>query len=103
MALYEVPMRPQAQTFRIQLAGGYYRLTSYWVDLPEGGWALDIADVNNNQILCGVPLVTGADLLAQYAYLGIGGALFVTTDGDLLAPPSYSGLGSESHLWFEVP
>lgn len=36
-----------------------------------GGWFMDIADDNENPILMGIPLVTGSNLLEQFAYLGI--------------------------------
>ena len=40
------------------------------------------------------------DLLAQYRYLGIGGALFVVSDPNVLAPPTQDNLGIASHLYF---
>ena len=51
-------------------------------------------------MVCGIPLVTGADLLAQYAYLGFPGQLWIWTDGVRDAVPSYLGLGLSSHLFF---
>ncbi len=60
-------------------------MTVVWRDAPSmnGGYVLDIADANGKPIVQGIPFVTGADLLAQYAYLGIGGQLIVQTDYDL--------------------
>ncbi len=40
-------------------------------------WGLDIGDASNNPIVCGIPLIPGVNLLAQYAYLGISGELIV--------------------------
>lgn len=65
-----------------------------------GGWVLDIADSANNPLVQGIPLVTGCDLLQQFGHLGIGGALWVLTDGDPMAVPTYHNLGSLSHLYF---
>lgn len=100
MAVYEVPLTPQAQRFTISLGGVAYLLTLVWRDAGEGGWILDIADQVGAPIVSGIPLVTGADLLAQYAYLGFKGALVVQTDHDTDAAPTFANLGELSHLYF---
>lgn len=100
MATYEVPLSPSPQRFRIELAGVAYRMTLLWRDVLEGGWILDIADDNEVPILQGVPLVTGADLLAQYGYLGFGGQLIVQTDHETDDVPTFENLGVDSHLFF---
>jgi hypothetical protein len=43
--------------------------------------------------------VTGADLLAQYPDLGFPFKLAVVSDGDPDAVPTFTGLGSTSHLY----
>lgn len=103
MPTYEIPLSPNPQRFGITLAGVAYRMTVRYRDADMGGWILDISDTNENPIIAGIPLVTGADLLAQYATLGFGGVLFVTTDGDLDAVPTFNDLGVLNHLWFAVP
>jgi len=100
---YEIPLSPTPQTFSILLAGISYQLTVRYTDAPMGGWLLDIADQNGDNILCGAPLVTGHDLLEQYAYLGIDGQLIVQTDADPDAVPTFNNLGVESHLYFVTP
>ncbi len=101
MAVYEIPTIPAAQTFLIGLAGQSYRLTLAYREADDlGGWILDIADNEGAPLLSGIPLVTGSDLLAPYAYLGFGGSLLVFTEGDADAVPTYTGLGSESRLYF---
>ena len=97
---FEIPLRPQAQSLTVQLGTTVYNLRLVWLDVPMGGWLLDINDANGNPILCGVPLVTGVDLLAQYPDLAFGGKLFVGSDGDLTQVPGYSDLGVTSHLWW---
>lgn len=100
---YEIPLSPQAQTFSIPLNAVTYNLTLMWRSKDGiGGWVLDIADASNNPLVTGIPLVTGCDLLGQYAYLGFGGGLWVLTDGSPTAVPTYSNLGSLSHLYFVV-
>ncbi len=101
--IYEVPLSPQSQVFSIALNGVTYNLTLMWRTAPApGNWVLDIADSANNPLIQGIPLVTGCDLLGQYEYLGIGGGLWVSTDGDPSAIPTYSNLGTLSHLYFVV-
>lgn len=103
MTAYEIPLAPQAQTFSILLNGANYALTLMWRSVDAlGGWVLDIADAYNNPLVQGIPLVTGCDLLGQYQYLGFGGGLWVLTDGDSTAIPTYSNIGSLSHLYFVV-
>jgi hypothetical protein len=51
----------------------------------------------------GIPLVTGVDLLSQYSYLGIPGALLVTTDRGAGEVPTFDGLGVTSHLYYVAP
>lgn len=96
----EVPLTSVPQTFSIQLGPTTYNMNLYWNNNAEGGWTLDIADNNNNPIVQGIPIVTGADLLAQYGYLNFGGQLVAYTDGDPLVPPTYTNLGTSSHLYF---
>lgn len=102
MTKYEVPLIASPQKFAISLAGVPYNLTVHWC-APGGYWCLDIADVDSVNVLCGIPLVTGIDLLEQFAYLSFGGELRVETDFDLNAPPTSSNLGSQSHLYFVTP
>lgn len=101
MAVYEIPLDPQPQTFAISLANVVYNLTVKWND-QRGNWFLDIADSSNNPLIGGIPLTTGNDLLAQYAYLGFGGQLQVQTDHNTNQIPTYDNLGISSHLFFIV-
>lgn len=101
MNAYEIPLSAQAQSFSISLAGVTYNLMLMWRQVDGfGGWVLDIADQSKTPILQGIPLVTGCDLLGQYGYLGFGGGLWVLTDGNSTAVPTYSNLGASSHLYF---
>lgn len=103
ISTYEVPLTPQPQLFNISLGEKEYNVKLAYVDEDEGGWVLDFADaLTNTPILNGVPLVTGANLLGQYGYLGFGGGLFVQTDHSPDDPPTYTNLGTDSHLYFLV-
>ena len=99
-SVYEVPLNGQPQRLQITLSNVTYQLTVQWRN--AAGWVLDIAKLSGSQIVQGIPLVTGTDLLAQHKYLGIGGGLFVSTDADPDAVPTYTNLGTASHLYFAV-
>lgn len=99
MSTFEIPLTPSPQRFNISLNGVEYQLTFMWNNV-NGSWILDIADNTGAVILSGVPLITGADLLAQYGYLNFGGQLRVTTDNSPNAVPTYANLGINGHLYF---
>lgn len=100
MAVYEIPLSPTPQKFAIQLGEQTYELRLQWNNAPTGGWVLDIFDENGEPLICGIPLVTGANLLEQFAYVGIVGELTVQTDFDINAVPTFENLGVNSHLFY---
>ena len=103
-AIYNVPLQVGTpQTFSIQLGGVTYQMTLLYRNDPSGGWTVDIADSSGNPIVQGIPLVTGADLLAQYKHLGFGGALFVKTTADPDAVPTFESLGADGQLYWIKP
>jgi hypothetical protein len=97
--VYKVPLSPNPQTLFVVMAGVEYRLTVAWC-APASCWVLSIADASGNAIVNGVPLLPGGDLLEQYAYLGIGVVMYVSSDGDGAVPPTYDNLGSAANLYF---
>lgn len=99
MIIYEIPLTPQNQTFSVALAGVTYRMRLRWIDVMSA-WALDLYDANGNLLVGSIPLVTGADLLEPYPYLGIGGSLTVVSDNDPTQVPNASQLGVSGHLYF---
>ena len=80
MIVYEIPLSPKPQTFEIALAEKNYQITITW-NPSMSCWVLDLANEAHSPIVTGIPVITGLDLLAQYEYLNIGGALVVQTDG----------------------
>ena len=98
---YLIPLQPTNQTFQITLAGTVYTLTVHWNDMNDA-WTLDIADANQNPLVSGIPVVTGVDLLAPYAYLNFGGQLIAQTTNDTDAVPTMANLGSTGNLYFVV-
>ena len=97
---YIMPLTNSPQQFLIPLAGVTYTVTNKWNDQGQY-WCLDIADINDNPIVGNVPLITGGDCLAGLDYLGIGGSLYVLTEG--ASPddiPTLQNLGVDSNLYF---
>lgn len=101
--IYEIPLSPTPQTFGMALAGVSYVLTVYWAAAPGGGWILNIADASGAAIVNGIAMVTGVNLLEGLEYLGFSGGLFVQTDHDSDALPTFENLGITSHLFFVPP
>ncbi len=100
---FEIPLQPAAhQQFNITLNNVEYRFTVRWCD-PAQAWTLDIADsTGTTQLINGLQLLPGSDLLEQFAYLAIGGQLQVQTDNNPGAPPTFQNLGLTSHLYYIV-
>lgn len=96
---YEIPLSPDAQNFSITLNNVDYNFSLQWNE-PSAAWKIDIADSNNVNILCGIPLITGVDLLEPYAYLNFGGQLIVQTDHDTDNVPTFDNLGINGHLYW---
>lgn len=93
--IQEIPLVPNSQIVRCIIGGIVYILTFTW---RGTGYVMDIADTKNNALVSGLSLVTGADLLAQFSYLGITGALVILSDYAPSLVPLYTTLGISSHL-----
>lgn len=99
---YLIPLQPQNQEFDISLAGVSYHLVVNW-NSKSGCWILNIEDSQRSHILSGIAMVTGCDLLEQYGYLNIGGAMVVQSTNDPALVPDASTLGSTGNLFFIIP
>lgn len=100
----EIPLKPsQAQRFGVTLSDVPYNMRLTYDIAQDGCWILDIGDANGSLLIAGIPMVTGVDLLSQYRYLGIPGALLVTTDRGAGEVPTFDGLGVTSHLYYVAP
>lgn len=95
MQILEIPLTPDNQKFGIVLAGMAYQMRINWC---EAFWMLDLMDSSEQPIISGIPLVTGADLLAQYSYLNLGFKLTVVCDDSTQDYPTKTDLGTSSHL-----
>lgn len=103
MDIFLLPLLNVPQEFFITMSERELRIVNKWNDSLEGGWVLDIYDDNTNlPIIMNIPLITGANLLEQYEYLNLVGALYVFTDGDETAVPTLANLGIESNVYYVV-
>ena len=98
MPIVEIPLSADNQIFSIQLAGQSLRMRLLYRD--SAGWVLDILNSNSQPLVNGIPLVTGVDLLAPYAWLGFSGGLWVVSDDEAQTCPGKTTLGNTSHLYF---
>lgn len=100
MATSTIPLLAgQPQFVTVPISGLDYRLGFAWIDAPQGGWVLSIErDADGAALLSGVPLITGADILAPHRHLGIGAEFYLTTTGDADAVATFDGLGVTSQV-----
>lgn len=96
---YLIPLQAANQILQISLAGVIYQLRVRW-NSPNQAWTLDIASASGAPIISGIPIVTGQNLLAPYAYLNLGGQLIAQTTNDTAAVPTLANLGSTGNLFF---
>lgn len=96
MNVTEIPLSPNNQTFSTQLNGGTYQISIVW---RETFWSLDLMDSAGVLIAGSIPLITGYDLLLQYAYLSLGFSLIVVCDVAGQENPTKTDLGIYSHLY----
>jgi len=99
--LYTIPLIATPQRFAITLGGRSLVLVNKWNE--SAGWLIDFYDgLTDDPLIMAMPLVTGINLLGQLEYVGIPGALYVLTDGDLDAVPTQANLGTEANLYYVV-
>lgn len=96
MAVSEIPLSPDNQQFAVALAGQSFQMAVTWRAMF---WCLDIMDSAGADLIKGMPLITGADLLAQYRFLGLGFSLYVVCDDPANGNPTETDLGIKSHLY----
>lgn len=99
---FDVPMKPIPQRFTVELGGRPLAIVSRWNDVAAL-WFVDLYDGNTlAPLILSMPLVTGADLLAQYRHVGLAGSLVAFTDGSPNDPPTFANLGSDGCLVYAV-
>jgi hypothetical protein len=100
--ILEVPLSNIPEKFEMSLNGVSYNIVSRWNDAPEAGWLVDFYDADELPLIMNVPLVSGANLLSQYGYVGIEGLIYVVSDASVYATPTLLDLGTSSSLLYET-
>lgn len=100
--VFRIPLTNVPQRFAIDLNGrSFIFVCKYNPEMPN--WVLDIIDGDTEEpLIACLPMITGANLLAQHAYVGIDGAFVVYTDGNEFAIPTLDNLGNEANLYFVI-
>jgi len=98
MKIQEIPLTPDNQQFSIALGSQNLGIRVIWRD--AAGWVLDLLDDSDSELVSGIPMVCGVDLLAQYPFFGIEGQLIVKSDDEDNEYPTKENLGIRSHLYF---
>jgi hypothetical protein len=99
MASTRLILAPRNQKLTLSLPSGDYVVTLRWYAAVEAGWVMDIANATGVPLVSALPLVTGADLLAQHRHLGIGARLVVASDKRVDDVPAFAELGVSSWLF----
>lgn len=108
MGMFQLPFKPQQnQTVKLTINGNDYTFKLQWNDRGSF-WELDIFDASLEPIVCGIPLVTGVDLLAQYPYMLLAQAgKMVCFSKSVSLPidaiPNYDNLGIDSFVYLLTP
>lgn len=98
--LYKIPLVNVPQRFNIELAGRPLTFESKW-NGQHSAWEINIYDgLTEDPLILAFPLVTGVNLLAQFAHLGIDGQFIAYTDGNETAPPTLDNLGDGGNLYY---
>jgi hypothetical protein len=67
-------------------------------------WIVSISDRLGNLLLDSLPLLTGANVLGQYAYLAIGSMFVINASGVAMDSPDSTNLGSDFLvIWDDTP
>ncbi len=97
---YEIPLTSEPQRFNVFLGGVEYTIRLYWNEAEQGGWIIDIKNTATGEdLINGIPLVRGINLLKPYKYIGINGGLAVFSDVTNL-PAGFDTLGTDVKLYF---
>ena len=96
---FRIPLTNEPQKFNITLDEiEYTMICRYNPEMPN--WTICMIDaITQVPIFTCLPLVTGVDLLSQFAFTGIKGSMIVYTDGNAGAIPTLENLGQESNLY----
>ena len=100
MAYLELPVRSDLPAYRFTttLEGEKFGFQFHY-NKRYDRWLFNLLDVNNNQLLSGIPLLTGLDLLGRYKYENLPlGTFLVLDETGQNRDPGEVGLGDDFKL-----
>ena len=101
MAYYELPIDNTAdQSFTVTLDGAVYRIHLRYNSRARF-WAMDILDAADTQLVMGLAVRLGIDLLAQYADRFPPGRMFAINYADPYVEPNRDNMGSDVRLVYQ--
>lgn len=98
--VFTIPLSSESETFEISLNGRAYLMTVRYNDeMPA--WTMCMSDaLTLEPLITCLPLVAGVDLLDQFNHLGLNASMWIYTDGDENADPTYENLGTVANLYY---
>ena len=97
--IFEIPLSSGAQKFSIKLGDHALQIRLVWREAMGGGWFMDLFDNDDMELVSGIPLRCGQNVLEEHAHLGLG-AMTVSLDGENTSDPSYGDMGSKVQLYW---
>ncbi len=97
--VFEIPLSSGAQKFSIRLGENTLQIRLVWREAEGGGWFIDLFDNEGLDLITGIPLRSGRNILEEHAHLGLG-ALTVSLDGETSRDPAYDEMGSKVQLYW---
>jgi hypothetical protein len=100
LKFFRVPLLNTPQRSQLSLSGVDYIFINRWFS-GMNLWVFSLLSADDESILINdMPLITGADLLEQWEFLGIPGKMICLTAGDQGAPPTFDNLGGAANLFY---
>ena len=95
MSYFNIPLMATNQRFNVSLGNTTYKLQLIY---RVNKWFLDIFDVQNTPLICGLPLVMGDNLLIQHQHVISGSLLVMNTNEN--EQQSFTDLGKNITLYW---
>ena len=97
--VFEIPLSSGAQKFSIRLGENTLQIRLVWREAERVGWFIDLFDNDGLDLITGIQLRSGRNILEEHAHLGLG-ALTVSLDVDTSRDPPYDEMGSKVQLYW---
>ena len=95
--IFEIPLRPRAEEFQIEVAGKEWTIRTHW-NAALQRWTIDIGRSASDWLIRNLSLVAGHNLLSPFSHLSFGFGLWLQVDGDSEGEATEENLGTEGRL-----